>query len=110
MDQWTKKIVILQDNDENQLLENLKSYVNHIATANNENDQTPNDCVVENSVTNTESKQSECQSCKTHSDEISKIINIISEIKSKLDDERQSTKYKWQSKILKFNPWLMTVT
>lgn len=71
LDQLTN-LYLLHVNDENQLLETLKSYVSHSASANQENDQTQNERMVQDCITKTKLKQSECQNCKCHSDEISK--------------------------------------
>lgn len=75
MDNLTKKI-ILQNNDENQLLENLKSYASHIAPAQIMK-------MIKHQMTT---------GSKSLSDEISKIMDMISELKSKHREEGRNTK------------------
>ena len=44
-------------------------------------EQTPSKHVVQDGATETKSKQSACQNCNSFSDEISKIMDIVNELK-----------------------------
>ena len=73
-----KNISILQDNDENQLLATLMSYVSHTDDANNGDegklcDQTENEHVVQNGLTE---EQSTWQNCKKLYENIQNNENI----------------------------------
>ena len=82
-----KKLVILQDNDESQLFKTLQSYANNTDDANHGNEkksskQTPSKHMVQDGATKTKSKQLACQNCNSLSDEISKIMDIVNELKN----------------------------
>ena len=92
-----KKLVILQDNDESQLFKTLQSYANNTDGANHGNEkksskQTPSKHMVQDGATETKSKQSACQNCNSLSDEISKIMDMVNELKNQHEDERRNTK------------------
>ena len=92
-----KKLVILQDNDESQLFKTLQSYANNTDDANHGNEkksskQTPSKHMVQDGAPETKSKQLACQNCNSFSDEISKIMDIVNELKNQHEDERRNTK------------------
>ena len=92
-----KKLAILQDNDESQLFKTLQSYANNTDDANHGNEkksskQTPSKHMVQDGATEAKSKQLACQNCNSFSDEISKIMDIVNELKNQHEDERRNTK------------------
>ena len=92
-----KKLVILQDNDESQLFKTLQSYADNTDDANHGNEkksskQTPSKHMVQDGATETKSKQLACQNCNSFSDEISKIMDIVNELKNQHEDESRNTK------------------
>ena len=48
--------------------------------------------MVQDGATETKSKQLACQNCNSFSNEISKIMDIVNELKNQHEDERQNTK------------------
>ena len=95
-----KTITVMQDNDESQLYNTLRSYatltnaiidenlqneIEHMANVDTEADETSHDISAES-----DNKQNSCEQCDSYKDDLAKLLVMISEIKEKQDEECQN--------------------